>query len=146
MLGSSDAEPPARIDPSGVPGHEVGLFGCEVLEPGGTGPGETDAARQPVDVYHFGSEEVGEGAAGRSLQELELKGSILAMAEANTERGVVVAVGVDVWDAKAVPVHGDLRRNASDGDLSVVDDLAPSQSEEGFCRDRYQAAMVRAAG
>ncbi len=127
VLVGGGAVPTPGVDPIGVAGGEGHLGGGEVLQLGGPHAGETDAAGEPVDGDELVPEQVGQRAARRPLQDLELEGAVLSVAEADAEGGVAVVGGLDVGNAEAVSPDPHPVGDAGHGQLTVGDDGTTSQ-------------------
>jgi hypothetical protein len=100
--GGTGADP-GRVRRQHAP--EVGVEHAELL-PGR--PEEADPPRQPIDRQPALADPLRQSAADDAQQHFQLKGPVLAVAEAEAEPGVVVVVGLDAGNAPAVAAdqHG----------------------------------------
>ena len=96
------------VDAGDVRGDRGEDVGVERLHLGERQAVEPERPRQPVDRQRARPEQLGQPAAARTRDQLELEGTILSVAEAEREPGVGVAVGLDVRDPPPVTVDDDL--------------------------------------
>ncbi len=96
------------VDSPDVRGDRREDVGVERLHLGERKAVEPKRPRQPVDRQRPRPEQLGQPAAARTRDQLELEGTILSVAEAEREPGVGVAVGLDVRDPPSVTVDDDL--------------------------------------
>ena len=71
------------------------------------GAPEADAPREPVHRQHIRADQLGERAARRPHECLQLEAAVLGLHEAEGERGVLVALRLDVRDAPAIAADRD---------------------------------------
>jgi hypothetical protein len=68
---------------------------------------EADSAREAIDRQGGFAHHLGDSAACDPQEQFQLKGAVLAVAEAHREGAVAGIVGLDQWNSPAVAVDAD---------------------------------------
>ena len=99
---------PRGIDARDVRGDRGEDIGVERPHLGQSQSAEPEGPRQLVDRHGPRPQQLGQAAAARPRDQLELERAILSVAEAQREPGVGVVAGLDVRDPPSVTIDDDL--------------------------------------